>query len=269
MIPLTSNSKKLNIPCIIFALSLSIALSLSACNMPNSSDTSLSDEELAGTFVAQTIAAVEAQRPTKTIAPTNTATNPPPTATFTPTMTASPTYAVPFLSFEGDTNCRSGPGLDYEIIYTYKTGAEVEIIGKHPSSDFWVVKDSNSAETCWVTGEYTSASGSLWAVPTVVPPPTSTPTPPKAPTLQTFNYSCAWNGTNSTMTMSMEWRDWADNESGYRIYRNGIVVADLGANTITYTDIFAVAAEQTVNYGIEAYNSTGSSGQATFSASCQ
>ncbi len=271
MTSLPPHSKKPNILCIILALSMSIALATSACNMPDSSSPSLSDEEQAGTFVAQTMEAIESQHPTETITPTNTPTQLPPTATFTPTVTStpSPTYALPLLSFEGDINCRSGPGLDYEIIDTYKKGAEAEIVGKHPSSDFWVVKDPNGSGTCWVVGEYASASGSLWTVPTVTPPPTRTPSPPAAPTLQEFNYSCAWNGTNTTMTISIEWSDWANNESGYRIYRNGIVIADLGANTITYTDIFAVAAEQTVNYGIEAYNSTGSSGQATFSASCQ
>ena len=192
-----------------------------------------------------------------------------PTQTSTATSTATPTYSLPLLTFQGDVNCRRGPGFAYQIVHTYQENDTAEIVGKHPDSDFWVVKQPSGEGTCWVTGEFATATGSLWTIPTMTPPPTNTPSPPKAPTLKQFNYACQWNGTNTTMTMTIQWSDWADNETGYRIYRNGVVVVDLAANTTTYTDTFTTSATQTINYAIEAYNSTGSSGRATFSASCQ
>ena len=263
--------KKLRIICVI------LSLAVSACNLPSSTPSDSSGEEQLGTSVAQTMEAIGTQRPAATSTSTSTSPKTPPTATVTPTPTATPTatstptptYALPLLTFEGDVNCRSGPGLDYIIVYTYDENETAEIVGKHPSSDFWVVKNPSGEGACWVVGEYASASGSLWAIPTMTPPPTETPSPPAAPTLKEYNYACAWNGSNTTMTMTIKWSDWADNESGYRIYRNGVMIADLGANTTTYVDIFAVDSTQSVSYGIEAYNSTGSSGQATFSASCQ
>lgn len=256
---------------LIGILGLLLALTLSSCNFPASTPAGLSDEELAGTLVAQTLAAIEAQSPSETSPPTNTPTNSLPTLTPTPTQTSTPTptYALPLLTFEGDVNCRGGPGLDYKIVYTYNEGETAEIIGKHPIEDFWVVKNPSGEGDCWVVGEFASATGSLWTLSTMTPPPTETPSPPTAPTLQEYNYTCEWNGTNTIMTMTITWSDWANNESGYRIYRDEVQIADLGTNTTTYTDSVAVDSTQTVTYGIEAYNSTGSSGQATFSASCQ
>lgn len=255
----------------ISLLGLLLALTLSSCNFPTPTPAGLSDEDAAGTMVAQTIAAVEAQTPADAQTPTETPTKPPPTltSTSTPTNTPTPTYAMPLLTLEGDVNCRRGPGLDYRILYTFSKDETAEIVGKHPSEDFWVVKQPNSENVCWVVGEYASASGSLWTLPTMTPPPTETPSPPKAPTLQEYNFNCAWDGTNTTMTMTITWSDWANNEDGYRIYRNGELIAELGANTTTYVDTFPTEATQTINFGIEAHNSTGSSGQATFSESCQ
>lgn len=250
-----------------------LSLAVSACNLPSSTPAPAgsSGDEQVGTGVAQTMESLEAQPPTETKAPTNTPTKSPPTLTATATSTATPTptYALPILSFEGDTNCRSGPGLNYEIIGTYIEGEKAEILGKHPSENFWVVKSPYGEGDCWVVGDYASASGSYLVVPTMTPPPTNTPSPPTAPTLQEYNYACNWDGSNTNMTMTMTWNDWANNESGYRIYRNGVLIIDLGTNTTTYVDIVVVNLTQTVTYAIEAYNSSGVSGQATFSASCQ
>ena len=56
---------------------------LSACNLPTNTPPGLSIEEQAGTLAAQTIAAEQNKRPTKTPIPANTPTQPP-----------SPTVAV-------------------------------------------------------------------------------------------------------------------------------------------------------------------------------
>lgn len=255
--------------------SILLAFAISACNLPTTTPTSPADAgaEKVGTGVAKTMAAVEtesfAESPTTAIEFTKTPTELTPTSTSTATMTPTPTYTLPMLKFEGDTNCRNGPGLSYEIIATYREGEKTEILGKHPSENFWVVKPPYGEGICWVTGEFTSVTGSHWAVPTMTPPPTNTPSPPTAPTLQEFNYTCNWDGSNTNMTMNMTWSDRAKNESGYRIYRNGTMIADLNANTTTYVDIAVVDPQQLITYEIEAYNPSGVSARATFSASCQ
>ena len=107
--------------------------------------------------------------------------------------------------------------------------------------------------------------------PTVSPllTPTKTPSPPAAPTLKNYNFSCSWNGNNNDLSIVIQWNDKANNETGYRIYRNGVEIISLGANMTTYTDIFAVGSGVVVNYAIEAYNLAGKSGQIILSATCQ
>lgn len=235
---------------------------LASCNLPTSS-TKLSLEEQAGTLVAQTLEASETEIPAETPTLANT-----PTKSL-PTVTITPTYSLPVLSINENTNCRSGPGEDYEIVTTYISGAKAEIVGKHAKSNYWVVKNHNGQGTCWIWGEYTTASGSHWTVPTMTPPPTKTPSPPAAPSLQDYNFFCAWNGSNNDLSITIKWTDKANNETGYRIYRDGAVIVDLGANTTAYTDIFAVDGGQTVSYAVVAYNTSGSAGLATISAACQ
>ena len=111
--------------------------------------------------------------------------------------------------------------------------------------------------------------------PTVTPAPTLTPTAtvqlsaPKKPSLDNYNFTCAWNGTNLDLNVTMQWVDYAENEQGYYIYRNAQQVADLAPNSGNYIDLYAVENGVSVNYAIEAYNSLGRSEKLTFSVSCQ
>ncbi len=71
------------------------------------------------------------------------------------------------------------------------------------------------------------------------------------------------------MEIKIKWTDHADNELGYRIYRDGTVVAELGANSTEYTDIFSVVQGQAIYYAVEAFNENGASKQFTLSATCE
>lgn len=165
---------------------------LASCNLPKPV-AELSIEEQAGTLAAQTVAAVNTQRPTKTRVPAASPTMPPPSITLTPSISPTPTTS---------------------------------------------------------------------------PTPTEKSSLPAKPGLQNYDFFCAWNGVNTDLTITIKWSDKANNESGYRIYRNGTVLIELSENTTTYSDALEVNSGETVSYGIEAYNTTGGSPQATLSATC-
>jgi len=59
--------------------------------------------------------------------------------------------------------------------------------------------------------------------------------------------------------VTLDWVDAASNEDGYRLYRNGQLIATLGANSTSYVDQPPLGGPYT--YTLEAYNVGGSSAQ--------
>ena len=109
-----------------------------------------------------------------------------------------------------------------------------------------------------------------WVTPTGPPtntavPPTPavnlvTPSPtaalPYPPTLQEFTYYC--DDFNNTLSFNLIWNDKADNESGYRIFRDGALVAELPSSSTAFTETIGMPASRSVTYYVQAYNSIGS-----------
>ena len=185
------------------------------------------------------------------------------------TATITPTYSVPMLIVREQTNCRAGPGQDYAVVFTYLPNAKLEIVGNYGIANYWLVKSPDSPTgQCWLWGEFVEVSGSYWVVPSVTPPPTATHQPPNAPTFQSWDYQCEFNGVNTNLTVTLTWSDKSNNEAGFRLFRDGGLVADLPANSTTYIDSTTVNAGQTVIYRIEVYNSTGTAGNNTSPISC-
>ena len=82
--------------------------------------------------------------------------------------------------------------------------------------------------------------------------------PPKAPAqLNIVNQVC----TGQTYAVTLGWIDAADNEDGYRVYREGALIATLGANATSFTDNPPYGGPYT--YGVETFNSAGSSTRPT------
>lgn len=242
-----------------------LCLLLAACNMP----TTDSDEDLnsqAATIVAMTLAAESTDTPIIKNTPL-----PSPTlsVTDTPKPTITPTYSVPMLSISENTNCRSGPGQSFNILITLLAGASVEIVGKHATENYWVVKVEGLDEPCWVWGEFASTSGSTWVVTPMTPPATAAPQPAGQPSNLRYTYECAFNGVNSDITVSLRWNDESSDELGFRVYRDNAQIAELPANTTSYSDAVAVDATQTVSYGVSSYNSVSESPRTSISFSCQ
>ena len=243
------------------SLSILLTLAFSACNFPGGAvDTSVEQE--AATIVAMTLAAQPGQGD-GTAMPAYTPTA---GAMLTPTITITPTYSVPMLKVIESTNCRSGPGQSFEILYTFLPGASVEIVGHYPQENYWIVKLPGSQETCWIWGEYSTASGSHWTVPSMTPPAPPTQSPPAKPSNLYYNYSCTLAG---ELTTDLTWSDKADNEQGYRVSRNGTLIATLPANATAYSETISININDTFSYSVAAFNAAGTSSPATISFSCQ
>jgi hypothetical protein len=187
------------------------------------------------------------------------------TSVGSPTTSTTPTYSVPMLTVRESTNCRTGPGEAYEVIFTYLEGKELEIVGRYDLGNFWLVKSNESPTgTCWLFGEFVDVTGSFEAVPSVTAPPTATSAPPRQPGIIEWNFSCG----DGILTFTVTWADNASDEAGYRIFRNGEAIVELPANTTIYTDLFNVAADQSVEYYIQVHSPVGTANSSIMRMRC-
>jgi hypothetical protein len=113
--------------------------------------------------------------PTETQAPTQT-----PAATDTPvpenTATTQPTASAPTARINIDTNCRSGPGTLYSIIFTALKDSDVKIVSNTTVSDYVIAENpANPGQSCWLWTRYVTINGNLSSLPVTNPPPTPTP----------------------------------------------------------------------------------------------
>ena len=251
-----------------FIIAILLLFVLTACNLPQAAQQAAPtiDAGLVGTIAAQTLEAMYTPIPSSTETPIPTST-PNVTATMTPTIT--PTYEMPMARFEGDTNCRGGPGTAYEVITVARSGQKAEIVGKAEQGNYWLIKNPNREGTCWVAGDFAQTSGSLHVLPTLTAPPTPTAAPPKAPTWKTRTYSCAFAPGGSDATVQLAWADNAQNEDGYNVYRNDQVIVSFGPNTTAYTDVAFVKAGGSLTYIIEVYSAAGRARSNPVTVTCQ
>jgi hypothetical protein len=213
---------------------------------------------LVSTAPAATLGASSTPRVTLTAA---TAT----TGSATTAASQTPTYSVPLLTVQESTNCRTGPGEDYEIVFTYLTGKELEIVGRYDPGNFWLVKSNESPSgTCWLWGEYVEVAGSYWAVSSVTPPPTATGAPPRGPGIDKWEFSCS----GGALTFTVIWVDNANNETSYRIFRNGEQIIELPPDTTTYTDVYPVSPDQRVEYFVQAFSPAGTANSSVMPMRC-
>ncbi len=219
------------------------AVLLSACNIPSSKSV---DPQIATAAALTVQSALEAATPLAS-----------PAAAFQQTTTpaiSTPTFIQPMASVEDVTNCRKGPGTNYERVTQLMPLESVRIVGFYPPN-YWVVSTKDG--DCWLSGEFATPSGSFAAVPTVAGPPTPQGGGPKAATFPKSGWTFFCYTGKADITLS--WNDNAENESGYRIVRNGEVVADLSANTTYFEETIPLLSGESVEYKIRAYNLAGNS----------
>lgn len=116
-----------------------------------------------------------AEEPSATPAPpTATATEAPPTATATPSEpTPTPTLAVDTITAVIDTNCRQGPGGNFQVISGLRAGRTAEVYGRDFAGNWWFIQrpGGKANEYCWVWAETTEVSGDDEALPVIPPYP--------------------------------------------------------------------------------------------------
>src|SRR5215207_1064208 len=247
---------------------VSLILAILACNGPFEQVAPPNEIQTAAALTIQAILTPSLTSATSPSLVTNTPSVPAtgtPAAAGSATTTVTSTYSMPMLTVSESTNCRTGPGEEYEVLATYLDGKELEIVGRYDPGNFWLVKSNESPNgTCWLWGEFVEITGSYWAVSSVTPPPTVTGAPPSAAGLINYEFFCSLD----IMTITIIWADNANNEAGYRILRNGQVVAELPVDSTTYTDATQLTSGQSAEYYIQVFSASGSANTRVGSASC-
>jgi uncharacterized protein YraI len=190
---------------IVLLSSLSILLLMSSCGL-FSGQQEINAEDAISTSVAETLAVMNAAETIaaqtlavpaeteETVITEEEATPLPPTETPTDLPTATlaftATSAVPMAQVSVNTNCRTGPGIIYDLVSALLVGQEAEVVARNADGTYWVIKNPGGSGTCWLWGFYATVAGPtaslpVWdAPPTPTPLPTSTftPTPTNTPT---------------------------------------------------------------------------------------
>jgi hypothetical protein len=99
--------------------------------------------------------------------------------------------------------------------------------------------------------------------------PIHTLIPPNTPVWSVYSYTCELAAGGGTMTMNLAWTDRSDSEEGYKVYRDGKVVATLASNSTVYVDVTFVATGKTLSYSVEAFNKDWGTSTSTIAHGCQ
>lgn len=108
-----------------------------------------------------------------------------------------------------------------------------------------------------------------YTAPIVIASPISAPIPAHTPFLSAYNFTCALAAGGGIMTMNLAWIDHSNDEEGYRVYRDGRVIATLAPNSIFYADVAFVAAGKTLSYAVEAFSKDWQASTRTINYGCQ
>jgi len=176
---------------------------LTSCVFPGTTviiQTQIVAPEAIYTAAAQTIQAQMTLNPPLVIAPTQlpptslplviTATPLSFTSTFTPLVFTgtpmpsdtpippfTPTSQYPTISASIDTNCRSGPGPEYDRVGALMVGEVAQVRGKNSTSTWWYIENPRfPGHFCWVQAASTTVTGGTGNTPVLTPPPPPTKT---------------------------------------------------------------------------------------------
>ena len=204
------------------------------------------------------------------------------TQSFTPTNTLTPSPSITTITVSADTNCRGGPGKEYDNLGALLLNETAEVVGKNTITNYWIINNPGKSGTCWLWGEYATVSGNTAGLTEYAIPPTPTPTATSTPTatptlappaavenvsvakvclplvLPTYNY-----------TGTLSWEDKSNNEKGFNIYLNGALFGSVGPNVTVYAiPPLPFVAGTPMKLGVEAFNDAGKSATKDVTFAC-
>jgi uncharacterized protein YraI len=253
------NSKRMYVTSPAFTVLLA-AIFLAACGSPGTGTAFPPDMQTAAALTVEALlSATPAFTPTLAVSPT------PMVLTVTPNLSTPATPATPAaparMTVEDITNCRSGPGTDYEQVTQISPGEEVAILGSLPN--YWLVQTAEGQ--CWVAREFATPMGDIARVPTVTAPPTPQGGAVAAPSISEWTYACTGGG---RADLNIRWSDRATNEAGYRVYMNGEVIKELPADSKEFSSSVLVPVGLKVQFYVEAFNTSGAASSVVYEFTC-
>lgn len=184
---------------------LALACNISTATVPQPAAATNIPAEAIYTSAAQTLAAQLTENAPLQIPPSPTIMEQPageeinPTATYTPilftptaTSTATPPYTatltLPSVTAKMNTNCRSGPGPNYDAIGSLQTGETSYAHGRNSTSSWWYIENlRKSGSYCWVWSGSTTLNGNASELAVLTPPP-----PPPTATLSGAGFKSSY-----------------------------------------------------------------------------
>jgi hypothetical protein len=149
----------------------------------------------------------------------------------------------------------------YDTVTGYEPGTEVDLVGRSDPSlpQWWLGEDRALGFQCWFADSTVEVFGPVEQLPVVQGPPTPVPEPPPATParLRIADWMC----NEKRYVLTLNWIDQADNEEGYRVYRDGTLIATLARNSNSFTEEPPSGGPHT--YGVEAFNASGASERPT------
>jgi hypothetical protein len=145
--------------------------------------------------------------------------------------------------------CRKGPGVNYDDLQTVLEGQTAAVEGRDQDGSWWLILHPDGITRCWVSNTTVEASGPVDEAP--VQPGLPLPDAPEQFVMA--NRVCSPNGFSIYMT----WESAGSGISGYRLFRNGELIATLKPDRTFYTD--EPPLNQFLAYELASYNENGSS----------
>ncbi len=197
------------------------------------------------------------------------------TPSLTPTITLTPTPTIPQVTVTSATNCRTGPGVVYDLLYTMQPGQTAELVGKDTPDAYWIIKKPGGG-TCWLWGQYAVTSGDIASLPEWPVPPTPTPALPANPSGLQLHKQCTIVPMQFHYLVHVDrnWSDNATNESGYYVFRDDTKIATLGADESSFQDdaiqniVPPPGHAVPITYSVQAFNDAGKSKKISKSITC-
>jgi hypothetical protein len=165
----------------------------------------------------------------------------PPTQQVTPVNSGTPQLTPTLNAY-----CRKGPNTLYDIVTFIQKGIAYDVVGRDSQSTWWLV-NAPGVSPCWVGGSAVNLSGPTEQVLIVNGQPL-----PEMPSL--FESSATCKAVLKTLGVRLDWAA-AQGATGYRIYRNSMLLTTLSGSQTSYHDDAIVGVD--LVYELEAFNTYG------------